>query len=125
MDENLEYVFNDVFVELGGVGYIGYFYNYYGNGFNCDNIEVVIYDVIYVKFCEVSFFYCILLGVLELVGIVNVSILFVGCNLLFFINVLFIDLEIYFIWNGLFVNGFESMQLLFVRSFGFFFNLGF
>ena len=124
-DENPEYVPNDVPVEPGGAGYTGYFYNYYGNGFNRDNIEAATYDATYVKLREVSLSYRIPSGVLESAGIANASISLVGRNLLLFTNVPSIDPETYSIRNGLFVNGFESTQLPSVRSFGFSLNLGF
>jgi hypothetical protein len=124
-DENPEYVPNDVPVEPGGAGYTGYFYNYYGNGFNRDNIEAATYDATYVKLREVSLSYRIPPGVLKSAGIANASISLVGRNLLLFTNVPSIDPETYSIRNGLFVNGFESTQLPSVRSFGVSLNLGF
>lgn len=123
--ENPEYVPNDVAVEPGGAGYTGYFYNYYGNGFNRDNIEAATYDATYVKLREVSLSYRIPSGVLESAGLANASISLVGRNLLLFTNVPSIDPETYSIRNGLFVNGFESTQLPSVRSFGISLNLGF
>ena len=124
-DENPEYVPNDVEVEPGGAGYTGYFYNYYGNGFNRDNIEAATYDATYVKLREVSLSYRIPNRVLQSAGIANASISLVGRNLLLFTNVPSIDPETYSIRNGLFVNGFESTQLPSVRSFGVSLNLGF
>lgn len=123
--ENPEYVPNDVPVEPGGAGYTGYFYNYYGNGFNRDNIEAATYDATYVKLREVSLSYRIPSGILESAGIANASVSLVGRNLLLFTNVPSIDPETYSIRNGLFVNGFESTQLPSVRSFGVSLNLGF
>lgn len=124
-DENPEYVPNDVEVEPGGAGYTGYFYNYYGNGFNRDNIEAATYDATYVKLREVSLSYRLPSRVLQSAGIANASISLVGRNLLLFTNVPSIDPETYSIRNGLFVNGFESTQLPSVRSFGVSLNLGF
>ncbi len=124
-EENPEYVPNDVAVEPGGAGYTGYFYNYYGNGFNRDNIEAATYDATYVKLREVSLSYRIPNSVLQSAGIANASISLVGRNLLLFTNVPSIDPETYSIRNGLFVNGFESTQLPSVRSFGVSLNLGF
>ncbi len=48
---------NTVTVPAGGAGYTGYFYNYYGNGFNRDNIEAATYNASYFKLREVSLSY--------------------------------------------------------------------
>jgi TonB-linked SusC/RagA family outer membrane protein len=124
-EENPEYVPNDVAVEPGGAGYTGYFYTYYGNGFNRDNIEAATYDATYVKLREVSLSYRLPKALLQSAGIARASVSFVGRNLLLFTNVPSIDPETYSIRNGLFVNGFESTQLPSVRSFGISLNLGF
>ncbi len=124
-EENPEYVPNDVPVEPGGAGYTGYFYNYYGNGFNRDNIEAATYDATYVKLREINLTYQLPSSLLQSAGIANASVSLVGRNLLLFTNVPSIDPETYSIRNGLFVNGFESTQLPSVRSFGVSLNLGF
>lgn len=109
----------------GGAGYTGYFYNYYGNGFNRDNIEAATYDATYVKLREVSLTYQLPSNLLQAAGIARASVSFVGRNLLLFSDVPSIDPETYSIRNGLFVNGFESTQLPSTRSFGVSLNLGF
>ncbi len=112
-------------VKPGGVGYVGYFYNYYGNGFNRDNIEAATYDATYVKLRELSLTYQLPSAWLESIGIGSASVSLIGRNLLLFTDVPSIDPETYSIRNGLFVNGFESTQLPSTRSFGFSLNLGF
>lgn len=123
--ENPEYVENDVAVEPGGAGYTGYFYNYYGNGFNRDNIEAATYDATYVKLREVSLSYQLPSALLKSAGIARASVSLIGRNLLLFANAPSIDPETYSIRNGLFVNGFESTQFPSLRSFGVSVNLGF
>ena len=56
-DDSGNLVENDVVVPAGGAGYVGYFYNYYGNGFNRDNIEAATYDASYLKLRELSISY--------------------------------------------------------------------
>lgn len=116
---------NDVVVPAGGAGYTGYFYNYYGNGFNRDNIEAATYDATYVKLRELSFGYTFSGERLNNLGISNLRLSLVGRNLLLFTNVPTIDPETYSIRNGIFVNGFESTQLPSTRSIGFSVNVGF
>ncbi len=104
---------NDVAVEPGGAGYTGYFYNYYGNGFNRDNIEAATYDATYFKLREVSIGYTF-----DTERLAGLRVSLIGRNLLLFSSVPSIDPETYSIRNGLFVNGFESTQLPSTRSIG-------
>jgi hypothetical protein len=116
---------NDVVVQPGGAGYTGYFYNYYGNGFNRDNIEAATYDATYFKLRELSIGYSIPSEKLSKAKISTLRLSLVGRNLLLFTNVPTIDPETYSIRNGLFVNGFESTQLPSTRSIGFSISAGF
>ncbi len=116
---------NDVAVQPGGIGYVGYFYAYYGNGFNRDNIEASTFDATYFKLREVSIGYSLPQSFLEKVGIANARVSLVGRNLFLFSDVPTIDPETYAIRNGVFVNGFESQQIFSTRSVGFSLNLGF
>lgn len=116
---------NDVVVPAGGAGYTGYFYNYYGNGFNRDNIEAATYDATYFKLREVSISYNLPKELVGKMGLQRARVSFIGRNLLLFSDVPTIDPETYSIRNGLFVNGFESTQLPSTRSYGFSVNLGF
>jgi len=124
-DENGELVENNVEVPVGGAGYTGYFYNYYGNGFNRDNIEAATYDATYIKLREVSLTYTLPSAFIQRSGLASASVSLVGRNLLLFTDVPSIDPETYSIRNGIFVNGFESTQLPSVRSFGVSLHLGF
>jgi len=116
---------NDDVVPAGGAGYTGYFYNYYGNGFNRDNIEAATYDATWFKLREVSISYNIPTNVTKRIGIPQASVSLIGRNLLLFSDVPTIDPETYSIRNGIFVNGFESTQIFSTRSYGFSINLGF
>lgn len=116
---------NDVAVQPGGIGYVGYFYAYYGNGFNRDNIEASTFDATYFKLREVSIGYNLPQSFLEKVGIASARVSLVGRNLFLFSDVPTIDPETYAIRNGVFVNGFESQQIFSTRSVGFSLNLGF
>lgn len=116
---------NDVEVEPGGAGYTGYFYNYYGNGFNRDNIEAATFDATYVKLRELSISYRLPKGLVNRLGLSSASVSLIGRNLLLFSQVPTIDPETYSIRNGIFVNGFESTQLPSTRSFGLSLNVGF
>lgn len=116
---------NDVEVEPGGAGYTGYFYNYYGNGFNRDNIEAATYDATYFKLRELSLGYTFTGAQIQSLGLSSLRLSIVGRNLLLFSDVPTIDPETYSIRNGLFVNGFESTQLPSTRSIGFSLNVGF
>jgi len=112
-------------VKPGGAGYTGYFYNYYGNGFNRDNIEAATYDATYFKLREVSLGYTFKGKTITGLGLSTLRLSIVGRNLLLFSDVPTIDPETYSIRNGLFVNGFESTQLPSTRSIGFSLNVGF
>ncbi|WP_235954528.1 SusC/RagA family TonB-linked outer membrane protein [Cyclobacterium salsum] len=116
---------NDVVVPAGGAQYTGYFYQYYGNGFNRDNIEAATYDATYVKLRELSISYAVPTSLTSQIGIPRASVSFIGRNLLLFTNVPSIDPETFSIRNGIFVNGFESTQLPSTRSYGFSINLDF
>lgn len=124
IDYDTELSPNDVAVQPGGIGYVGYFYTYYGNGFNRDNIEAATYDATYVKLRELRLSYTVPQAVLDRASLQSATVSFVGRNLLLFSNVPSIDPETYSIRNGLFVNGFESTQLPSTRSFGIVLNVG-
>jgi TonB-linked SusC/RagA family outer membrane protein len=116
---------NTVGVPAGGAGYTGYFYNYYGNGFNRDNIEAATYDATYFKLRELSVSYSFTESLTERLGVQSAVLSLVGRNLLLFTAVPTIDPETYSIRNGLFVNGFESTSIPSLRSVGLNFNLTF
>jgi TonB-linked SusC/RagA family outer membrane protein len=116
---------NDVAVQPGGVGYVGYFYQYYGNGFRRDNIEASTYDATYFKLRELSIGYNLPASVLGDIGIARARISLVGRNLLLFSNVPTIDPETYSVRNGIFVPGFESQQIFSTREYGISVNLAF
>lgn len=123
--ENGELVENDVAVEPGGAGYTGYFYNYYGNGFNRDNIEAATYDATYFKLRELNIGYNLPQRIVERLGMTKLRVSIVGRNLLLWSNVPTIDPETYSIRNGVFVPGFESTQLPPMRQLGFSVSVGF
>ena len=116
---------NDVEVEPGGAGYVGYFYNYYGNGFNRDNIEAATYDATYFKLRELNIGYNLPQRIVERLGMTKLRVSIVGRNLLLWSNVPTIDPETYSIRNGIFVPGFESTQLPPMRQIGFSVSVGF
>ncbi|MCH1471003.1 MAG: SusC/RagA family TonB-linked outer membrane protein [Flavobacteriaceae bacterium] len=116
---------NNVAVPPGGAAYTGYFYNYYGNGFNRDNIEAATYDATYFKLREVSFSYNLTDKLASSLGFSYASVSIIGRNLLLFSKVPTIDPETYSIRNGIFVNGFESTSIPSTRSFGVNVKLGF
>jgi TonB-linked SusC/RagA family outer membrane protein len=116
---------NEVAVQPGGVGYVGYFYQYYGNGFKRDNIEASTYDATWFKLREVSIGYNLPKNLLSRVGITRARISLVGRNLLLLSDVPTIDPETYSVRNGIFVPGYESQQIFSTRSFGFSVNVGF
>jgi len=116
---------NTVTVPAGGAGYTGYFYNYYGNGFNRDNIEAATYDATYFKLREVSIGYSLPKQTLSGWGIHSANLSVVGRNLLLASQVPSIDPETYSIRNGIFVNGFESTSIPTQRSVGLNLNLTF
>lgn len=116
---------NTVEVPAGGAGYTGYFYNYYGNGFNRDNIEAASYDATYFKLRELSVSYTFDEGIIKKLGMQSAVVSVIGRNLLLFSKVPTIDPETFSIRNGLFVNGFESTSIPSMRSFGLNLNLTF
>lgn len=124
-DDNGNLVENDVVVPAGGAGYVGYFYNYYGNGFNRDNIEAATYDATYFKLRELSISYDLPNSLTSRIGIPRASVSIIGRNLLLFTDVPTIDPESFSIRNGTFINGFESTSLPSTRSIGFNINVGF
>ncbi|WP_296622857.1 SusC/RagA family TonB-linked outer membrane protein [Marivirga sp.] len=122
-DGNL--VENDVVVPIGGANYTGYFYNYYGNGFNRDNIEAATHDATYFKLRELKIGYDLPSDLIKNLGLSSARVSLIGRNLLLFSKVPTIDPETYSIRNGIFVNGFESTQLPSTRSYGVNINLSF
>ncbi|MGM0581120.1 MAG: SusC/RagA family TonB-linked outer membrane protein [Bacteroidota bacterium] len=122
-DGNL--VENDVEVPIGGANYTGYFYNYYGNGFNRDNIEAATHDATYFKLRELKIGYDLPTDMIKNLGLSSARVSLIGRNLLLFSDVPTIDPETYSIRNGIFVNGFESTQLPSTRSYGVNINLSF
>jgi TonB-linked SusC/RagA family outer membrane protein len=122
-DGNL--VENDVVVPIGGANYTGYFYNYYGNGFNRDNIESATHDATYFKLRELKIGYDLPNDLIKNLGLSGARVSLIGRNLLLFSKVPTIDPETYSIRNGIFVNGFESTQLPSTRSYGVNINLSF
>jgi len=102
-----------------------YFYAYYGNGFNRDNIEAATYDATYFKLRELRLTYQLPAATVQRWGIQGASVSLIGRNLLLFSSVPSIDPETFSIRNGQFVNGFESTQLPSVRSMGLSLNLSF
>lgn len=96
-----------------------YFYAYYGNGFNRDNIEAATYDATYVKLREVSITYSMPSKWFDKSAIKGIDVSLIGRNLLLFSEVPTIDPETFSIRNGQFVNGFGSNALPSLRSYGF------
>jgi len=123
VDSNGNLVRNNVSVRAGGASYTGYFYNYYGNGFNRDNIEAATYDATYFKLREVSLSYRFNSELIKSWGLQSATVSIIGKNLLLLSDVPTIDPEVYSIRNGLFVNGYESNSIPTVRSFGLNVNL--
>ncbi len=130
MDEDGEIDFdtetspNNVAVQPGGIGYVGYFYIYYGNGFRRDNIEAATYDATYFKLRELSLSYSFPQSLLDKIGLNSLRVSLVGRNLLLFTDVPTIDPETFSVRNGVFVNGFESTQIPSTRSMGISLNIG-
>jgi hypothetical protein len=116
---------NTVEVPAGGAGYTGYFYNYYGNGFNRDNIEAATYDATYFKLRTLSLGFAMPKKLAKSWGFQSANISIIGNNLLLFSKVPSIDPETYSIRNGIFVNGFESTAIPSQRSIGLNLNLKF
>lgn len=102
-----------------------YFYAYYGNGFNRDNVEAATYDATYIKLRELRLALRLPASWTEKMGLQTATVSVLGRNLLLFSDVPSIDPETYSIRNGLFVNGYESTQLPSTRSVGLALNLSF
>ncbi|NBC83404.1 MAG: SusC/RagA family TonB-linked outer membrane protein [Bacteroidetes bacterium] len=100
-----------------------YFYRYYGNGFNRDNVEAATFDATYVKLRELKLTYRLPNTAIQNLRIEGASISIIGRNLLLFSEVPTIDPETYSVRNGIFVHGYESTQLPSVRSYGISLNL--
>ena len=124
-DDQGNLVPNTVQVPAGGASYAGYFYNYYGNGFNRDNIESATYDASYFKLREASISLRLSSKVTQKLGLQTATISLIGKNLLLFTKVPTIDPETYSIRNGLFVSGYESNAIPSLRSFGINLNMSF
>lgn len=116
---------NSVSVQPGGIGYVGYFYQYYGNGFRRDNIEASTYDATWFKLRELSIGYDLPENFTDKLGLASARFSLVGRNLFLFSNVPTIDPETYSIRNGIFIPGFESQQIFSTREIGFSLNLRF
>lgn len=116
---------NTVEVPAGGAGYTGYFYNYYGNGFNRDNIEAATYDATYFKLRTLSLGFNMPKSLAQSWGFQAASLSLIGNNLLLFTQVPSVDPETFSIRNGVFVNGFESTAIPSQRSIGLNLNLKF
>ncbi len=102
-----------------------YFYAYFGNGFQRDNIEASVFDASFVKLREVRLAYQFPTKVLERLGLTSASIALVGRNLLLFSDTPSIDPEAYSIRGGQVIQGFESTQLPPTRSWGVNLNVNF
>jgi outer membrane receptor protein involved in Fe transport len=124
-NNNGQLVKNNVTVPAGGAGYVGYFYNYYGNGFNRDNIEAATYDATFIKLREVSLNYNLPKKISEKLNMQNISVSIIGKNLILISDVPTIDPETYSIRNGMFVKGFESTSIPTQSSYGVGINLKF
>lgn len=116
-DGNGNLVENDVTVPLRD-----YYYKYYGNWFNRDNVEAATYDASYLKLRELRVGYTLPKASAKAMGLNSLTVSFVGRNLYLWSKVPTIDPETYSIRNGLFVNGYESTSMPSVRSFGFAIN---
>ncbi|MCP4441541.1 MAG: SusC/RagA family TonB-linked outer membrane protein [Aureispira sp.] len=102
-----------------------YFYAYYGNGFNRDNIEAATYSGSYVKLRELSLTYRLPSRLLEKVSIRKASITLLGRNLFSISRTPSIDAEAYSIRGNRIIHGFESGQLPSTRSFSINLNIEF
>jgi TonB-linked SusC/RagA family outer membrane protein len=116
---------NSVAIQPGGIGYVGYFYQYYGNGFRRDNIEASTYDATWFKLRELSVGYNLPESFTNKFGLEGARLSLVGRNLFLFSDVPTIDPETYSVRNGIFIPGFESQQLFSTREIGFSLNLKF
>jgi len=95
-----------------------YFYAYYGNGFNRDNVEAATYDASYLKLRELRISYALTPEQAKKIGFSGLTFSVIGRNLLLFTQVPTIDPETYSIRNGLFIPAYESTQMPSIRSFG-------
>lgn len=102
-----------------------YFYAYYGNGFNRDNIEAATYDASYIKLRELRLSYSIPNRFLTKANIKSATISLVGRNLALISATPSIDPETFSIRANQIVQGFESGQLPSTRSFSINFNIVF
>ncbi len=96
-----------------------YYYKFYGNWFNRDNVEAATYDASFLKLREVRFGYTFPKEQLKNTALKGLTVSFVGRNLALFSKVPTIDPETYSIRNGLFVQGYESTSMPSLRSIGF------
>ncbi len=95
-----------------------YFYAYYGNGSNRDNIEAATYDATYIKLREVRISYHLPKKFLKRIRLKNATISLIGRNLALFSTVPSIDPETFSIRANKIVHGFESGQLPPTSSWG-------
>lgn len=112
-DANGNFVPNDVAVDPRD-----YFYAYYGNGFNRDNIEAATYDATWFKLREVRIAFNMPEKWFKNSLVKGMNVALIGRNLLLITDVPTIDPETFSIRNGLFVNGFGSNPLPSTRSYG-------
>lgn len=99
-----------------------YYYKYYGNWFNRDNVEAATYDASFLKLRELKIGYTVPADKLKNTSLKGLTINIVGRNLALWSKVPTIDPETYSIRNGLFVQGYESTSMPSVRSIGFSIN---
>ncbi len=95
-----------------------YFYAYYGNGFNRDNIEAATYDNDWVKLRELRLTYDFPTEWFGDLGIDSFKASIIGRNLLLITDVPTVDPETFSIRGGNFVNGFGSNPLPSTSSLG-------
>jgi len=95
-----------------------YFYAYYGNGFNRDNIEAATYDNDWVKLREVRLTYNFPTEWFGDIGLDSFKASIIGRNLLLITDVPTVDPETFSIRGGNFVNGFGSNPLPSTSSIG-------
>lgn len=100
-----------------------YFYAYYGNGFNRDNIEAATYDADWIKLRQVMISYNVPREFCEKHGLDSVQLSLVGRNLLLITDVPTVDPETFSIRNGTFVNGFGSNPLPSKSTYGIALNI--
>ena len=95
-----------------------YFYAYYGNGFNRDNIEAATFDNDWVKLRELRLTYNFPTEWFGDLGIDSFKASVIGRNLLLITDVPTVDPETFSIRGGNFVNGFGSTPLPSTSSLG-------